>query len=217
VPRSPLAVCAEAGAKRVFVSVFEWPGWCRSAKTEDEALDVLAAYARRYAAVPMAAGLPFPATGTSFEVVERLPGSASTDFGVPGAIAEGDGQPASAAQARRLARVVAATWTVLDATAGSAPAALRKGPRGGGRDRDAVVAHVQAAELAYARKIGVRYAESDVETAAGVEALRGSMLAVIGRPSDGRPPTERGWPVRYAARRTAWHALDHAWEIEDKS
>jgi hypothetical protein len=29
-------------------------------------------------------------------------------------------------------------------------------------------------------------------------------------PGDGRPP-------RYAIRRIAWHVLDHAWEIEDKS
>ena len=25
------------------------------------------------------------------------------------------------------------------------------------------------------------------------------------------------WPARYAARRIAWHVLDHAWEIEDRS
>ena len=25
------------------------------------------------------------------------------------------------------------------------------------------------------------------------------------------------WPLRYAVRRFAWHVLDHAWEIEDKS
>src|SRR5438067_302187 len=31
------------------------------------------------------------------------------------------------------------------------------------------------------------------------------------------PPTgDRGWPVRYAARRMAWHVLDHAWEMEDR-
>ena len=35
--------------------------------------------------------------------------------------------------------------------------------------------------------------------------------------SNGSPPVERGWPQRYAARRIAWHALDHAWEIEDRS
>ena len=25
------------------------------------------------------------------------------------------------------------------------------------------------------------------------------------------------WPLGYAVRRFAWHVLDHAWEVEDKS
>jgi hypothetical protein len=28
---------------------------------------------------------------------------------------------------------------------------------------------------------------------------------------------EKRWPPRYVARRMAWHLLDHAWEIEDRS
>jgi hypothetical protein len=31
-----------------------------------------------------------------------------------------------------------------------------------------------------------------------------------------RPAGPKDWPLRYAARRIAWHALDHAWEIEDR-
>jgi hypothetical protein len=34
---------------------------------------------------------------------------------------------------------------------------------------------------------------------------------------DGEPLAGRRWPARYAAHRIAWHALDHAWEIEDRS
>jgi hypothetical protein len=41
-------------------------------------------------------------------------------------------------------------------------------------------------------------------------------VAVLSRPSDGGPLAEKGWPARYAARRIAWHALDHAWEMEDR-
>jgi hypothetical protein len=37
------------------------------------------------------------------------------------------------------------------------------------------------------------------------------------RPSKGGPLTEKGWPQPYAARRIAWHVLDHAWEIEDRT
>jgi hypothetical protein len=42
-----------------------------------------------------------------------------------------------------------------------------------------------------------------------VAALRGA--------SDGSPLRPKGWPPRYAAARIAWHALDHAWEIQDRS
>jgi hypothetical protein len=30
------------------------------------------------------------------------------------------------------------------------------------------------------------------------------------------PDPNTKWPVAYVIRRTAWHALDHAWEIEDR-
>lgn len=120
-------------------------------------------------------------------------------------------------QAERLAALVAAAWQTLDAIVVAAPAELRKGPRGGGRDRDAVAQHVVAAEAAYARKLGVRHKEPAFDDVEAVRALRGGILDVLRLPSDGAPLLERGWPARYAARRIAWHALDHAWEIEDKS
>ena len=31
------------------------------------------------------------------------------------------------------------------------------------------------------------------------------------------PPENPRWPVPYAARRIAWHVLDHAWEMQDKA
>ncbi|MEY2437652.1 MAG: hypothetical protein QOF97_2488, partial [Acidimicrobiaceae bacterium] len=31
------------------------------------------------------------------------------------------------------------------------------------------------------------------------------------------PDLPKGWAYRYAARRIAWHALDHAWEMQDRS
>ena len=30
------------------------------------------------------------------------------------------------------------------------------------------------------------------------------------------PRGGKRWPAPYAIRRSAWHALDHAWEIEDR-
>ena len=104
---------------------------------------------------------------------------------------------------------------MLDDVVAGAPAELRKGPRGGGRDRDAVFAHVVGAETAYARKLGVRHKEPQDRDE--IAAVRADILAAISGARAGAPATQKGWLPRYAARRIAWHVLDHAWEIEDRS
>ena len=214
-------VYLEVGSKRVFAGTLEWPGWIRSARTEDQALDALAAAAPRYAPVAVLAGLALPkvprGASVGFEVVERIGGDATTDFGAPSGIPEADRRPLTAKQARRVADLVGACWTYLDRVVAAAPAELRKGPRGGGRDRDKIVAHVIAAEASYAGKLGIRPRNLPPEEAAPGSAVREAMLGVLGAASTGEPLTEKGWPPRYAARRIAWHALDHAWEIEDRS
>ncbi|HEX7746687.1 MAG TPA: hypothetical protein VF462_15675, partial [Micromonosporaceae bacterium] len=121
------------------------------------------------------------------------------------------------ATARRQAAIVTAAWSDLDKDADSAPAKLRKGPRGGGRDRDKMLDHVLGAEAAFARKIGVRHKAPPIDDRAAIDALREEILGVLRKASDGAPPVLKGWPVRYAARRIAWHALDHAWEMQDRS
>jgi hypothetical protein len=210
-------VYLESGKSRVFACALEWPGWCRSGKDEAGALRALAASAPRYAIVAAEAGLAFPKAGADFEVVERLPGSSTTDFGAPDKVASRDAEPLNRADADRVARLVAASWAVFDGVVLRAPAELRKGPRGGGRDRDRVVEHVLAAEVAYARKIGIRHSQPTRGDAAAIQALRDEILGVLGTASEGKPIIEKGWPPRYAARRIAWHVLDHAWEIEDRS
>jgi hypothetical protein len=112
---------------------------------------------------------------------------------------------------------VAAAWATFDEVTAAAPEALRKGPRGGGRDRSKIVAHVVEADAAYAREIGIRLRPAVPRDDAGIAAMRAAMLDVLRAPSDGSPLAGRHWPQRYAARRIAWHALDHAWEIEDRS
>lgn len=42
----------------------DWPGWARVAKTEEEALEALAAYAERYRPVAEEAGVRFPKSAT---------------------------------------------------------------------------------------------------------------------------------------------------------
>jgi hypothetical protein len=214
---SGTAVYLESGTKRVFACAVHWPGWCRSGRDERRALEALAAASPRYAVVAARAGVRFPPAEPAFEVVERVPGSASTDFGVPGAVAARDGEPLTQHQARAMAALVEASWRVLDDVVAGAPAALRRGPRGGGRDRDAIAGHVARAEVEYARKLGIARPAPAEAPAAALLAVREAILRVLSGARAGAPPVERGWPPRYAARRIAWHVLDHAWEIEDRS
>jgi hypothetical protein len=213
-------VYLEAGTTRVFASALDWPGWSRRAKTDDEALDALATYAPRYAAVAKQAGLHFTeGRNPTFEVVERIPARpkgtfSHVDFGALGEPAATDVEALSAVEAKRQTALLEAAWAVLDDVVAHAPEQLRKGPRGGGRDRDAVVAHVVAAETAYARKLGVRH-KAPV-TADDVAALRADIVQTLAKVRAGEPPVANGWLPRYAARRIAWHVLDHAWEIEDR-
>jgi hypothetical protein len=80
-----------------------------------------------------------------------------------------------------------------------------------------MVGHVVEADWYYAREIGLRVKQPAASDVAAVDAMRASMLDVLRQPSDGSPLAGRKWTARYAAHRIAWHALDHAWEIEDRS
>jgi hypothetical protein len=214
-----VAVVIEQGRTRCFACAVDWPGWARSAKGDEAAaLEALAGYAPRYSRALQRAGIDPPrARGAAdLDVVERIAGNATTDFGAPSLVMAADRQPLSAAQARRLAGLMAAGWAELDAVAAASPASLRKGPRGGGRDRDAVVSHVVEAERSYARKLDVRLTVAEWRDG-GVELMRARLLDAVARSSDGSAPVERGWPPRYLVRRLAWHVLDHAWEIEDRA
>jgi len=113
--------------------------------------------------------------------------------------------PLTDAELSRHVRLLQGAWAAFDdAVAGSA-AQLRKGPRGGGRDRDAIVEHVREAERSYARSIGVR-----LPPRTPWAEQRTAIVDTLGS----GPAT--AWPSRYFIRRAAWHVLDHAWEIEDK-
>lgn len=210
----PIAAYVEAGSKRIFAGAIDWPGWCRSAKAEDDALAALDAYRDRYAAAIASSGLKLPAA-TTFEVVERLRGDATTDFGAPSAQPSGDAVALTRERMRRQASLLIACWSAFDAAAKrAARKTLSLGPRGGGRQVDAIVGHVMEAERAYASSLGRTVtAGMDVREA----FLDGLDARNRGEP-DQRPRAKRPpWPARYAVRRSAWHALDHAWEIEDRS
>ena len=195
-----IGVYLEVGAKRVFASAADWPGWCRTDKDESNALQKLALYAPRYARVARLARIDLPKDATDFEVLERAKGSATTDFGAPGIPAKTESRPVTRRQLERMVALLDACWKYLDQVVAKAPQELRKGPRGGGRDRDKMYAHVLESEWGYSRIIGARLKAPDRT------ALREGLL---------KPTPDAKWPVPYAIRRIAWHALDHAWEIED--
>jgi hypothetical protein len=218
-----ISVCLEVTPKQTFASALEWPGWCRAGRDEAAALEALASYAGRYTPVAGQAGVSFPST-VAFDVVERVPGGPATAFAAPECrrpfpqITVGtERTTVTATAARRLAGLVAAAWTIFDEVAAASPAELRKGPRGGGRDRDKLIDHVIGAETAYARKLGVKLKKPVIDDTAALEELREGIAAVVGAPSDGSPVTPNGWTTRYAARRIAWHVLEHAWEMQDRT
>jgi hypothetical protein len=213
-----LEIGEEVGAKKTFVWAIDWPGWCRSGKDRDLAIEALVAARGRYAKVARRAGLELPRVDADdVRVVETVEGGGGTDFGVPSRVTDFDRRRTTAAEAKRLAGFVEAGWAIFDRVADKAPATLRKGPRGGGRDTAKIVGHVVEADDAYARELGIRLPPVSAEDRDAVEAQRAAMLEVLREPSDGSPVADRKWTSRYAARRIAWHALDHAWEIEDRT
>lgn len=210
-------VAIEAGQKKAFATAVDWPGWSRSGKTEDAAVEALIAYAGRYAPIAKAAGEAFDPDSVEVDVVERLSGGGGIDFGVPDQVTEHDRRPVTVAGARRHAALVEASWEAFGRTSKRAPEELRKGPRGGGRDTSKIVDHVLGSEQAYANVMGIKRKEFPTSDHAQVDDLRAEMVAIIGAPSDGDVLAGKRWTTRYAAHRIAWHALDHAWELEDRS
>jgi hypothetical protein len=216
-------VYLEIGSKRVFAGAVEWPGWCRSGRDEESALEALADCRPRYAAAVSRARQSFDARRSSYRVVERVKGNATTDFGAPGVAPNADDRRFGDAELRRQRRLLEACWQALDEAAQvHATDALRKGPRGGGRDLDAIVAHVLDADGAYLARLGAPYRQAGDDAADDESALRAWILDALTDRAKGKPPPKPPrsggvWSPRYFVRRSAWHALDHAWEIEDRA
>jgi hypothetical protein len=219
-------VYLEITRKRTFAGAIEWPGWCRSGKTPEDALDALVAYADRYGAVIARSRLGFerPRSVDDLEVVERLTGNATTEFGAPGVPPKADVRPLPPAELKRLTTILEASWRAFDRAAEAARGlTLTKGPRGGGRDVPKMENHVFEAEEGYVGALGSRPPRLPGTTLAKRSAaLRANAVAALAARAAGKPvadprQTKRPWSPRFYVRRSAWHALDHAWEIEDRS
>jgi len=215
----PVRVMVERGKKkRTVASAFDWPGWDRSAKTEEQALVVLETYRTRYAPVAELAGLAdeFAAAG-DLEVVERLEGTGMTDFyGVSGRTAAPEYEQMSSAECERKIALLQACWTYFDLVASRVSPELRLGPRGGGRDRATIVRHANGAEIdEHAKKVGVIVSLDVRNDPAELQAYRDAYIAGI-RDHNARGASARTWTVQFTIRRSAYHMLDHAWEMEDR-
>ena len=195
-------VYLEEGATWTFAVALAWPGWARRARSGDAAVTALEDYRSRYRAA-----LSTPLPDGPLEVVGSVPGNRTTDFGAPDARGPWDAEPPSAAELHRQVRLLQDAWAAFDRRAASAPAELRKGPRGGGATRSGSWTTSGRRNGPTARRSG--RARRPGPRGKNERAIVATALA------DGAPGG--AWPVGYALRRFAWHVLDHAWEIEDRS
>jgi hypothetical protein len=218
-----VSVVIEVGPKqRAFARAVEWPGWCRSGRNEDAALRALDAQRLRYAAVASAAGYGLPKDDP--RVIERVNGTAVTDFGAIAALSASDQVPLTPAGLERLVALLEATWMTFDAALASVPAQMHAVKPQRGRSVAAIRLHILEAELMHWAGLGGpafrKPAEDDVagriaETRAG---LRDALpAAATGAPAEPRSRYGFRWTPRFVVHRSAWHSLDHAWELEDRS
>jgi hypothetical protein len=213
-----IRVMVEQGKKKAVAVALDWPGWDRSGKSEAEALEVFAAYRPRYAKVAELAGLAgeFRAAG-KVKVVERLEGAGMTDFyGLSFRSTGPEHAPMGDAVCERRIALLRASWTYFDDVASRVSAELRKGPRGGGRDRDKIVRHTNGAEIVeFAKRVGVNTPLDARERPDDLRAHRDAFCAAI-RDYNARGAPARTWTVQFVIRHSAYHMLDHAWEMEDR-
>lgn len=214
-----IRVMLETGpkGKKVVAVAPDWPGLERGGTTEQAAVERLLAYVPRYAQVSKLAGLESEiANITAADVVERYPGTGSTDFwGISFAFSDIDREPMSKKALERELALLRASWQFFDKVRARVSAEMRPGPRGGGRDRDRIVTHVFANEADWAKKLGVLTPPDAILNKKSLKTHRDAYCDAI-REFHAEGKMARNWTLRYLIRHTAFHTLDHAWEMQDK-
>lgn len=224
--RKPVDVYLEVGRTRVIATALDWPGWCRMGRDEASALAALAEYAPRYSrALKHAAAVAPPGDVVHLRVVERLAGDKNTDWGAPSQAPSADKRALKPDALARLVAVLEAAWDAFDAAAKRAAGKeLRKGPRGGGRSVEQMVEHVLEADRTYLSRLGGAFPRPrGMDAWRAMRPMRTAATAAIearrrgDRPANAERRRAALWTPREYIRRSAWHALDHAWEIEDRA
>ena len=206
--------------KKSAAFAIDWPGWSRGAKSADLALETLESYRGRYRPVARLAGMAreFDAAGP-LEIVEDRVGPGSTDFwGISFAPSATEHGPMSEAELERKLTLRQACWAFFDGVAARVSPEMRKGPRGGGRDRNRIIRHVIRNESEeFAKQVGLRIPEEAALTPDGLARHRTTYLAAMRDYNAGRIEQRmRSWSLPVLIRQSAFHTLDHAWEMEDK-
>jgi hypothetical protein len=218
----PVRAVVERGPKNKRSVAFstEWPGWSRGAKTAELALETLEAYRDRYRPIATLAGMSreFDSAGR-LKVVEDKVGTGSTDFwGISFSPSAREQRPMREAELERAITLLQACWAFFDRVAARVSPEMRKGPRGGGRDRDRIIRHTIRTESEdFAKQVGLRIDEGAALTPAGLRKHRKAYVAAMRAYNAGEVPRRmRTWTLPFLIRHSAFHTLDHAWEMEDK-
>ena len=218
---APVRTVLERGpkGKKVVAFAIDWPGWSRGARTADEALALLESYRGRYRPVAQGAGMvkEFDQAGP-LKVIEDRVGTGSTDFwGISFSPSSREQGPMDDRELDRKIRLLRASWSFFDVVAARVSAEMRKGPRGGGRDRDQIIGHTIRVESEdFARKVGVGAREGAALTAKGLVRHREAYVAAMRAYQAGEGKPMRSWTLPFLIRHSAFHVMDHAWEMEDK-
>ena len=224
-PGDKINTYLEIGQKRTFAGAIDWPGWCRGGRDEESALQALFDYGARYGRVLRAGRLAFdpPTDVSSFVVIERLKGNATTDFGAPAIPPSHDASPIDSEELLRFEKILKACLRAFDANVKRATGkSLRTGPRGGGRGLESMIQHVLGSNEGYLNQVGWKLQKDNiVDLNQQLKQTRQAILSALSASARGEIPAKgpRGglrWTARYFVRRVAWHVLDHAWEIEDR-
>lgn len=204
--------------KRWVAVAADWPGLERGGKTEDEAVEKLARYVKRYLPVAKRARLGSKlARQTDLAIIGRYPGTGSTDFwGISFAPSPLDRVPFDAPTFARWVRLLRAAWAEFDETVARVSAELRPGVRGGGRSRDQIVRHVLANEGGdFSKRVKARSELEDLLTPARLAQHRDRYVEAM-RTWFAEDKPLGNWTIPYLLRHTAYHVLDHAWEMQDR-
>jgi hypothetical protein len=217
----PVRTVIERGpkGKRSVAFSVDWPGWSRGAKTSDLALETLESYRERYRPIADLAGMAadFAAAG-SLEIVEDRIGTGSTDFwGISFAPSATEQEPMSEAELERGITLLRACWAYFDGVAARVSPVLRKGPRGGGRDRDRIISHTVRVESEnFARQVGLQIPDEGALAPGALQPYREAYVVAMHAYNAGEGKRMRSWTLPFLIRHSAFHTLDHAWEMEDK-